>query len=135
VIVPRRVLDEILRHARETQPFECCGILTGTGDRILESARAGNLSDNPARYDIDPRDHFAVRRSARARGLSVVGFYHSHPHSAPYPSETDRREAVYDEAVYVIVGVSGGAWSVRAFRIAHGAIDEVTLQPIDDEET
>lgn len=130
--ISQRVLDDILQHAHETQPHECCGILVGHDGRILESARAANLSSHPSRYEIDPRDHFAVRRAARNRGLAVLGFYHSHPHSEPIPSETDRAEAVYDDVTYLIAGRSAGAWSVRAFRIVNGAVEEVRLQVSDD---
>jgi proteasome lid subunit RPN8/RPN11 len=132
VIIRRRVLDEILQHARDAQPNECCGILLGAGDRIDESWRAVNLAASPNRYEIDPRDHFAARRSARARGLAVVGFYHSHPHSAPIPSSTDRAEALYDDVVHLIVGWSGDAWAARAFVIGKSDAVEVKLRVSDE---
>ncbi len=132
MIIPRRVLDDILQHAHEAHPHECCGLLVGVDRRVVESARTANLSADPARYEIDPRDHIAVRRSARARGLSVLGFYHSHAHSSPVPSETDRSEAMYDDAVYLIAGRVADDWSVRAFRIVKGEVEEVIVQVVDD---
>jgi proteasome lid subunit RPN8/RPN11 len=131
VTIPRRVLDAILQHAREAQPNECCGILVGVDGHVLDSSRTANLSENPARYEIDPRDHFAVRRAARARGLSVLGFYHSHPHSPPIPSETDRAEALYDDVVHLIAGRSTEGWTQRAFRIVRGNVEEVGLTVTD----
>jgi proteasome lid subunit RPN8/RPN11 len=127
VTLPRGVLDDILQHARDAAPHECCGILVGTRSGVVEAVRAANLSSHPARYEIDPRDHFAARRSARARQLAVVGFYHSHPHSPPYPSETDRAEALYDDVVYLIAGRSGHTWTARAFRIVKGVVEDVPL--------
>jgi proteasome lid subunit RPN8/RPN11 len=127
VTVPRGVLDEIFQHARDASPHECCGVLIGTATTLLEAVRAVNLSDHPSRYEIDPRDHLAARRSARVRGLSVVGYYHSHPHSEPYPSERDRAEAMDDEAVHLIAGMASGVWTARAFRLSKGGVEEVAL--------
>lgn len=78
-------------------------MLIGRADEILEAVRASNLAESPNRFLIDPKDHIAARRNARARGLDVVGFYHSHPHSPPEPSATDRAEASYPNHLYLIV--------------------------------
>ena len=89
---------------------------SGREDEILQAVEARNLSDDPNRYLLDPADHIAIRRNARAAGLAVVGFYHSHPHSAARPSATDQAEAAYPDHLYLIVGVD----EVRLFRLADG---------------
>jgi proteasome lid subunit RPN8/RPN11 len=127
VIIPRRVLLDILEHARAEQPRECCGVLIGRGDEIVDVTRAKNLHASATRYEIDPRDHFHAIKTARARGLSIVGFYHSHPHSLPYPSATDRSEATADDVLYVIVGIEDGEWRARAFSLRGGAVEERAL--------
>ncbi len=86
-------LSDILHHARETAPRECCGLLVGSGDSVVRTVRAANLDAAPTRYSIDPIDHFRAIRGARADGLEVVGAYHSHPASAAIPSATDIAEA------------------------------------------
>jgi desampylase len=98
----KSVIDAVTRHSREAAPAECCGMLVGVADRIVEALRASNLSTNPNRFEIDPRDHIAAMRDARARGLQVVGFYHSHPHSEATPSAADIAEASYDGCLYLI---------------------------------
>src|SRR5262245_14836925 len=112
----RAALDAIRRHAERVKPRECCGVLVGRDDEILEAREGRNLADDPNRYLLDPADHIAIRRSARAAGLAVVGFYHSHPHSAARPSATDQAEATYPDHLYLIVG----AEEVRLFRLAGG---------------
>jgi len=102
---PQALIVRVLEHAEEAAPAECCGVLLGSGERIVEAVPARNRSDDPNRFEIDPRDHIAARRTARARGLQVVGFYHSHPHSAPIPSSTDIAEATYDGCLYLIVSL------------------------------
>lgn len=91
------VLEAMALHAAEAWPDECCGLLIGRGDRILEAVRARNVADDPSRrYLVDPADHFGAIRDARARALAVVGAYHSHPHGPAVPSATDRQEAFED---------------------------------------
>jgi desampylase len=112
----RSALDAILQHAERASPRECCGVLVGRQGEILQAVEARNLADDPNRYFLDPEDHIAIRRRARAAGLSVVGFYHSHPHSPARPSETDRAEAAYPDHLYLIVAMG----AVRLFRLADG---------------
>jgi proteasome lid subunit RPN8/RPN11 len=129
VTIARHVLDDILAHARQTRPRECCGILLGDADRILTSLRAENLADDPLRrFLIDPRDHFAARRVARAEGLFVVGFYHSHPAGAAVPSETDLDEALYPDAVMLIVSIASEPGEGRLFRLRRDGADELPLE-------
>ena len=88
---------------------------------------AKNLAAEPTRFLIDPKDHIDARRAARRRGLEVLGFYHSHPHSPAWPSPTDVTEAAYPEAVYLIVSLEGAAADARLFRIEHGGAAELPL--------
>ena len=61
------------------------------------------------------------------RGEELVAIYHSHPASQPYPSPTDRAEAHYPDAFYVLVSLRADEPELRAFRILDGAVREVTL--------
>jgi desampylase len=112
------VLDEIDSHARLAAPRECCGLLLGTANAIHDFVRSPNLADDPTRrFLIDPRAHFDARRRARDRGLALVGFYHSHPHSAPVPSATDLEGATYADHWYLIVRPSADGAEARLFRL------------------
>ena len=91
-------------------------MLVGSAGAIMSAVRARNLSDQPSRFLIDPEEHIRARRDARAAGLDVVGFYHSHPHSAPLPSAADLAEAAYPNHLYLIVGLSGEAADLRLYR-------------------
>ena len=71
----------------------------------------------PTRFLIDPKDHIDARRRARAQGLDVVGFYHSHPHSPPDPSSSDEAEASYPDHLYLIVGLASEPPDVRLYRL------------------
>jgi proteasome lid subunit RPN8/RPN11 len=103
------VVDSLIRHARDESPAECCGLLIGLGNIVSEAL--------PARNTIRPEDHINARRAARGRGLDVIGFYHSHPRSAPTPSETDIAEASYPDALHAIVSLGGAVPVVEVFRL------------------
>ncbi len=120
VEVRNQALERILAHARNASPRECCGLLLGTGGQIVDAIPTRNIADNPARFVIDPKDHIDGRREARRRGMEVVGFYHSHPHSAAEPSERDREEAGYPDYLYLIVGLISEPADMRLFRLQNG---------------
>ena len=77
-----------------------------------------NIEHSPVRYAMDPAAQIRAMLTFEANGLEMVAIYHSHPHSAPYPSETDLAHAFYPEAVYLIVSLQQfDAPEVRAFRL------------------
>ncbi len=130
--IRRPALTDIVAHARDDAPNECCGLLVGAGDVIDRAIRARNLHASPTRFLLDPKDHIDALRAQRGSSSSVVGVYHSHPHSAPTPSETDVREASYPEYLYLIVG-----WSperpnaeTRGYRFEGGVFVEVEVVPV-----
>jgi proteasome lid subunit RPN8/RPN11 len=116
-----------MAHAREAAPAECCGMLLGSTGRIVDAVPARNLSDDPNRFFIDPEDHIAARRTARTRGVNLVGFYHSHPHSDACPSATDVAEASYPDCVYLIVSLVREP-AARLFKMNGGRPEELTLE-------
>ena len=113
--IPSFVVADMLEHARQEAPRECCGLLIGRRGAISRNVRTRNADTRPTRYLIDPADHFRAIHSARSEGAEVIGAYHSHPASAPWPSPTDISEANSGpEFLYVIVSVMDG--DVRAYR-------------------
>jgi desampylase len=129
------VLEIIEAHARQTAPHECCGLLVGSEGRIDEAVPLVNRDPEPSRrYQIDPADFLQLVKRCRGTPQSVVGAYHSHPHSAAEPSPSDRAEAFAD-FVYVIAGpVQGtGPVPVRAFRLEDGNFRRVRLVPVAQE--
>ena len=85
---------EMVQHARETYPNECCGAMLGVidGDKTvraampLENAFAGAQA---ARYELRPEDLLAADKAARERNMDLIGIYHSHPDCDAYFSKTD----------------------------------------------
>jgi proteasome lid subunit RPN8/RPN11 len=124
--ISSRTIAEMKAHAQQEAPRECCGLLIGAGEEIARSIRARNLDTRPTRYLIDPQDHFAAIRGARAEGREVMGAYHSHPASEAVPSPTDVAEANSGrDFVYVIVSLVND--EVRAYRCQDGTVVSVPL--------
>jgi proteasome lid subunit RPN8/RPN11 len=85
----------MVEHACSAYPNECCGAMLGVieGDvkivkvaAPLQNAFAGSQQ---ARYEIRPEDLLEADRQARARGMDLIGIFHSHPDCDAYFSKTD----------------------------------------------
>lgn len=110
--IRRGDLEAILRHARESHPFEACGLLLGRrvgSDGIVEEARpAKNLMKSPFEYRIDPEDLLRAFEEAERRGLEIIGSYHSHPFCEPLWSQLDEeRSEFWVGYSFLIVSPSG----------------------------
>ena len=126
----RRYLDEIVAHAREDAPNECCGIIAGEDGRAVKLFRAKNAEASPYRYSVEPKDLFRIYRECDENGWSFLAIYHSHTASEAYPSPTDVRLAFWPEAYYVLVSLKDAKKPVvRAFRIQDGAVSEDEIEP------
>lgn len=124
----RAQVDEMIEHAREEYPNECCGLLAGRGTRVEYLFRGKNADQSPFTYRLDPREQLRFFKDIDARGLELLGIYHSHTQSPAYPSRTDVAQAFYPDAAYVIVSLEHReAPEVRAFRIRDGSIVEEEL--------
>ena len=131
------VYNRMIAHARDEAPSECCGLLAGPADCITGIDPMHNLSsdhplvrdlnvpaDRSLRYVMDPKEQFQVVKRIRASGLTLMGIYHSHPHSAAFPSETDVRLALAADVFYIIISLAGIEANVRAFTIVDRKITE-----------
>ena len=127
--IEQRYIDEMIAHAREDAPNECCGILGGKDGRVLQLYRAVNAEKSPYRYSVDSRDLFRIHRECEAREWEFVGLYHSHTFSEAFPSSTDVRLAFWPEAVYFLVSLRDSEKpEVRAYRIADGRVKAEPLE-------
>ena len=123
-------LEEIARHAEREYPHECCGLLVGRIEdagrtRVVAATRAveNAWTEGDTRHRrmlITPRDYMRAEREFAARGLGVVGNYHSHPDHPAVPSEFDLQNlAPWPTMSYVVVSVrEGGADELRSWELA-----------------
>ena len=79
--------DELVAHAREEAPNECCGYLSASDGEVEEVFRAENERHSPYGYELDPRA--CSRSTSSTTRASRSAIYHSHPRSPAEPSQTD----------------------------------------------
>jgi proteasome lid subunit RPN8/RPN11 len=116
-------------------PQETCGVLIGRSregvTEVVQVFPAHNLNQERARdrYLLDPQDYLKADESARERGLSIVGVWHSHPDHPARPSATDRAHA-WEGWSYVIASVGPeGLTELRSWRLKNGVFEEETVIP------
>ena len=121
--------DELVAHAREEAPNECCGMIGGSDGKAATVYRSINAEASPLRYSLDAGDQFRIMEEMERRGEELIGIYHSHTASAAYPSQTDVNLATYPDAVYVIVSLEKPeSPDLRGFWIRDGRIDDAELE-------
>ncbi len=126
VRISRAQWDELVAHAREEVPNECCGYLWLSDGTVEGVARATNERHSPYGYELDARSMFAAYRLSEEEGRQV-GSYHSHPRSAAKPSQTDLNLARnWPDWLYLIVSLDGEP-TVRAWWLKDGRMEEEQL--------
>jgi len=113
--IPSGILQDMIAHAQELAPHECCGILSGKSQTVAESYRITNILANMSEQDLsrfegaklsdlkrlspeeradiafqmDAREMAMAQRDIRSKECALLGFYHSHTFSPARPSQTD----------------------------------------------
>jgi proteasome lid subunit RPN8/RPN11 len=105
--ISQHLIEEMVAHAREDLPNECCGMIGGAGGVATEVIRVANSAASPLRYEMDPQEQYNALKTIEDGGGELLAIYHSHTKSAAYPSQTDVNQAVaWPEQVYVIVSLA-----------------------------
>jgi proteasome lid subunit RPN8/RPN11 len=129
VRIARSLLDEIVAHARDDVPNECCGMVAGRNGEATRVYRARNAEESPFRYVIHPSDQFRIMTEIEDRGEEITAIYHSHTKSPAEPSQTDINLAEnWPDPLYLICSLADpDAPDVRAWSIRDGSVEEVEL--------
>lgn len=115
VILSGALQARIFEHLQAAYPNEGGGFLLGTTDgstiRIADIVPVTNTfaaEEQYHRYAMTPLDWARMEDEADARGLTLVGYFHSHPDSPAIPSAYDRDHAL-PNFTYIITQVNGRA--------------------------
>jgi [CysO sulfur-carrier protein]-S-L-cysteine hydrolase len=141
--IPRQIYEQLLEHAKEEAPNECCGLIGGKNGEASTVYRARNAEASPLRYNLDPSDQIRIYGEMEEQGEDLAGIYHSHTASPAYPSQTDinlalmdRREdgrvvgqePVFPGVIYLIASLAQGEEPLRGFEIDENGVTEVDLE-------
>lgn len=119
LVIPQQIIDDIIAHAKELTPYECCGFLAGVGNTVNKVYRIKNVvslegavesaSFDEAKVDhlshlspeeraeiafiMDSAEMFQAVKDIRKQNLRLQVVYHSHPKDPARPSPTDLKIA------------------------------------------
>jgi proteasome lid subunit RPN8/RPN11 len=116
----------MMAHCLRELPMEGCGLILGASDgRVAVGVvPTRNAAASSRLYSVDSRDFLRADRAAEADGLQVIGVFHSHTHTDPYPSPTDVSQAPDPGWHYTIVSLRHQLPSIRSYRIVEGEVTE-----------
>ena len=124
---PAAALAEMVAAAYAAYPLEACGLLVGTGSDVRRFVACTNESNSAKVYSIPGRELLRAERAAEDDGLEIIGVFHSHTHTEPYPSPTDVAQAVDPAWHYVIVSLKRDSPESRCYLIEGEGIREVPI--------
>jgi proteasome lid subunit RPN8/RPN11 len=131
--LPRVLAEALLAHARAELPNEACGLLSGSAAERAATAfhPTRNAEASPLRYNVHPEDLVRITFAIEDAGQDLVAIFHSHTRSPAVPSPTDRRAAMYPDAIYLLATLADPmadvAATLRGWHIRDGQATEVPL--------
>jgi len=127
--LPHEVYVQVLAHCITGLPDEACGLLAGdpASAEVAVCYPTRNAAASARVYTVDPKDHLLADRDAEARGLEIIGVFHSHTHTDAYPSPTDVAQAPDPSWHYVLVSLRDSEPVLRSYTIADGRIEEESV--------
>ncbi len=135
MIIAAALLDDVIAHARDEYDAECCGMVAYTlpvsdGEPLAAKVhRATNVYASRKRFEIDGLEVLRTLNEFEDEDWELGAIYHSHTHTAPYPSQTDINFAAqWPGLEWMIVGLAGDDPEVRCYEIEDGKVREVALR-------
>ncbi|MDA0364281.1 MAG: M67 family metallopeptidase [Chloroflexi bacterium] len=133
--IARALVEELIAHAREELPNECCGMVHGRDGAAVAVHRVTNVAASPYRYEMNPLQMMRLERARDESGETLFAIYHSHVASEARPSPTDvrmaffppgeiEREPMFPDTFYILVSLVSEPPSVRAFHVRTGGVVE-----------
>ena len=124
VFLTQALQARIFANLEGTYPNEGGGFLLGSLQNsdvhIADTIQIENVFEEAEqyhRYAMTPQDWMRLEDEADERGLTLVGYYHSHPDAPAIPSIYDRDHAL-PNFIYIITSVQNGkAADMRVWRL------------------
>ena len=129
---PRSLYDEMISHCLQGYPLEACGILAGREGSVEKVYHMKNADKSAVSYTMDPMELLQVTKAIRQEQREMVGIFHSHVASQPYPSKTDVNLAFYPEVIYVIISLKERKSPIaKGYKIMDGTVAPNELRVVD----
>ncbi len=133
----RQEYNRILSHAKASLPNEACGLLAGfrdgNGGIITKVYCLSNTDQSPEHFSMDPKEQFSAVADMRAKGITLLGNFHSHPETPARPSAEDISLAFDPEMIYMIVSLKDNRLQLKCFSILQGNAVEKPYVVLENE--
>ena len=106
IILTKAQRQILSTEAINKKPNESCALLFGKKDNekitVNEIFLTENIEKSPINFTISNEQLIQGYKIAEDKGLEVIGIFHSHPDSEPFPSETDKKFMEINPVTWVI---------------------------------
>ena len=101
----QKCINNMILHAKDTTPNECCGIIASKNGIFEKLYRITNSAQSSFRYIMDSKEFYNAYKEIDDNGWDIFALYHSHTHSEAYPSQTDIRLTSWPDSYYIIISL------------------------------
>jgi proteasome lid subunit RPN8/RPN11 len=121
ILLPDEASAAIRLHGRESYREEACGVLYGRtrrdGKEVVRAASMVNAREDERhhRFVVTPSDYRRAEAEASRAGLTLLGFYHSHPDAPAFPSRYDLDHALPFFSYVILAVERGEPREIRSF--------------------
>lgn len=127
ITLDRATWDALVERSWSDAPYEVCGLLGLRPDGTIAHFPIRNAERSMTYYVMDGRELLRAMRTIEDEGWGLA-IYHSHTHTAAYPSRTDIELAAYPDAVYLIVSLQDrDRPEIRGYHILDGEVSEIDV--------
>jgi len=133
LVIRKEHVKALVKEALRDLTVEACGLLIGRveGGRVMvEEVLIGeNVKRSSTRFEVDPGLVYRAIIQAEARGLELVGVFHSHP-APPIPSQVDVEGMRLWPIAWLIVSTLDGSYA--AYTLKNGEVKPLRLEAADE---
>jgi proteasome lid subunit RPN8/RPN11 len=81
---------------------------------------------------MEPEEQLRIFLEVERKELELSGIYHSHPHTAAFPSQRDVDNAFYPDSLILIISLKEkSAPRIEAFQIEEGRIEKKAIKVME----
>lgn len=128
--LPWAIALELLEHARDEHPRECCGLLAGLGEQVLYRLPCTNIDHRRDRFEVPAGELLDASWRLEGAGCDLLAVYHSHAWAPAVPSPLDSEYAAgWGELGWLIIG--RGVHGLRELRLWQLERGTMRAQPLE----
>lgn len=102
IVIPQIIHNKMVESGKANLPYETCGLLSGTNNRVLLLWHLENELKSAKRFFVRKKTVEKTIQKIKNLEEQVLAIYHTHPTTAPVPSSYDMTNHP-DEKVNMVI--------------------------------